>query len=127
MAVKRDQADIWFSKCVRARDAACCYCGKTETLEAAHIYGRRLKSVRWSMDNCLALCHYHHRYFTEQPIAFRDWLVSLYGEGHMEVLREKSQAIFKTTTAIRKEIAKHYRGEFQKKEADPDYEIISYN
>lgn len=127
MAVKRDQADVWFSKCVRARDGQCCYCGKTETLEAAHIYGRRLKSVRWSMDNCLALCHYHHRYFTEQPIEFRDWLVKLYGEGHMDLLRDKARAIFKSTVAIRKEIAKHYRQEFHKKEADPSYEIISYN
>ncbi len=127
MAVKRDQADVWFSKCIRARDAACCYCGKTETLEAAHIYGRRLKSVRWSMDNCLALCHHHHRYFTEQPIEFNNWLVKLYGHGHMDLLQEKARAIFKTTAMIRKEIARHYRVEFQKKESDPDYEIISYN
>lgn len=127
MAVKRDQADIWFSKAVRARDGKCVYCGKAETLEAAHIYGRRLKSVRWSMDNCIALCHYHHRYFTEQPIEFRDWLVSVYGEGHMEMLKEKARQIFKSTHAIRKEIAKHYREQYQRKESNPDHELVSYN
>jgi 5-methylcytosine-specific restriction endonuclease McrA len=127
VAIKRDQADVWFSKAIRARDGKCVYCGRTDTLEAAHIYGRRLRSVRWSMDNCVTLCHYHHRHFTEQPIEFRDWLIRLYGEGHMELLREKSRAIFKSTAAIRKEIAKHYRGEVRRKEADSEYALVSYN
>ena len=127
MAIKRDQADVWFSKAIRARDGKCVFCGRIDTLEAAHIYGRRLRSVRCSMDNCVTLCHYHHRHFTEQPIEFRDWLIKHYGEQHMQLLREKSRAIFKTTAAIRKDIAKHYRNEMKRIEADPDYEIQSYN
>ena len=127
MAVKRDQADAWFSKAVRARDKKCVYCGRNDTLEAAHIYGRRLRSVRWSMDNCVTLCHYHHRHFTEQPIEFRDWLMKHYGAANMELLKEKSREIFKSTAAIRKEIAAHYRQEVRAKEADDNYEIVSYN
>jgi len=128
MGIKRDAADIWFSKAVRLRDGnRCVVCGKDQSLEAAHIYGRRLKSVRWSLDNCLAMCHYHHRYYTEQPIEFRDYLHKLYGDGHMEMLREKAQQVFKATAAVKKEIAKHYRDEVRKAEADPAYKIISYN
>ena len=37
MAVKRDQADIWFSKAVRLRDGKCMHCHKTDRLENAHI------------------------------------------------------------------------------------------
>jgi len=48
------------------------------------------------------------------------------GEAHLDILREKSQHIFKTTVAVRKEIAKHYREEYRKIEQDPDYQVISY-
>lgn len=127
MAVKRDQADIWFSKCVRARDGQCLYTGQQTALECAHIVGRRNKAVRWDMMNAVTLTHSAHRYFTENPIAFHDWLQMTLGHGHLDILREKSQHIFKTTAPIRKEIARHYRQEYMKKEADPDYQIISYS
>lgn len=127
MAVKRDAADIWFSKAVRARDGHCVYCGNTQTNECAHIIGRRNKAVRWDMMNAVTLCHYHHRYFTENPLEFTDWLRGLYGDGHLDILREKSRAIFKTTRAIRAEIAKHYREELKNLEQDPEYRILSYS
>ena len=127
MGVKRDQADIWFSKAVRHRDKHLCqYCGQEGT-DSAHIYGRARKSTRWSMDNALCLCRYHHRYFGENPIAFHDFLLKLWGEGHMEILREKANAIMKTNKELRAEISKHYREEFRAAEADPSYKIVSYN
>jgi len=127
VSIKRDAADVWFSKAVRARDGGCMYCGLTETNEAAHIYGRRNKAVRWSLDNAVTLCHHHHRMFTESPCHFVSWLESLYGETHMEILREKSQAIFKTTKQIRAEIAKHYRDQVRAHEQDPSFTFTSYN
>lgn len=127
MAVKRDAADIWFSKAVRARDGKCLHTGRTDALECAHIYGRRAKILRWSLDNAVTLTHSSHRYFTENPVAFHDWLTMVLGEGHMAILREKAQGHMKTTEALRKEIARHYREEFRKKEVDPEHIIISYN
>ena len=127
MSIKRDQADIWFSKAVRARDGGCLYCGSTETNECAHIYGRRNKSVRWSLDNAVTLCHYHHRMFTESPYEFIAWLESVYGAGPLEILREKSQAILKTNKQTRAQIAKHYRDQVRQHEQDPSIEFISYN
>jgi len=127
MAVKRDSADIWFSKAVRARDGACVICEKTETLSCCHIYGRRNKAVRWSMDNAITMCHYHHRVMTENPLEMARLCEQLLGYGHMEILREKSQGILKTTKELRAEIAKHYREEVRKAEIDPDHQIISYN
>ena len=127
MAIKREACDDWFSKCVRARDTWCMHCGREDTLQAMHIVGRRNKAVRWSLDNAVTGCAACHRYFTENPLAFHDWLRSLYGDGHLDLLREKSKAILKTNEALRKEIAKHYREEFRRWEADDSYEIISYN
>ena len=127
MGVKRDAADIHFSRAVRHRDRHTCqYCGQEGT-DCAHIYGRARKSVRWSMDNALCLCRYHHRWFGEHPVAFTDWLTSKYGEGHMAILREKQAAVMKTNKELRAEISKHYREEMKKAEADPQYRIISYN
>lgn len=127
MSIKRDQADTEFSKVVRLRDKHCQHCGKGGALECAHIHGRRTKSVRWSLDNAIALCHACHRHFTENPLDFAGWCSSQLGDGHLEILLEKKQAIFKTTKEIRKEIAKHYREERKRLEQDPDYSPISYN
>ena len=127
MAIKREACDDWFSKCVRHRDRHLCqYCSKEGT-DCAHIYGRARKSVRWSMDNAVTLCRYHHQWFTSNPVAFTDWLTKLYGEGHMDILREKANALLKTNKLLRKEISDHYRAEFRKAEADPNYEIVSWN
>jgi hypothetical protein len=51
----------------------------------------------------------------------------MWGEGHMDLLREKANATLKTTKQLRKEISDHYRAELRKAEADLDYEIISFN
>lgn len=127
MAIKRTNADIWFSKAVRARDGACLVCGTDQSLECAHIYGRRRKIVRYSMDNAVTLCHHHHRVFTENPLAFAGWLEIELGAGHLEILTEKCRGILKENKAVRDEIAKHYREEVRKKEQNPEYVIVSYN
>mgnify|MGYP002641961621 CR=1 FL=1 len=125
--MRRDAADSWFSKCVRHRDQhRCQYCFKEGT-DSAHIFGRARKSTRWSMDNAITLCRYHHRYFTANPVAFADWLTKTLGHGHMDILREKANTILKTNKLLRKEISDHYRTEFRKAEADLSYEIVSYN
>ena len=128
MSIKRDSADIWFSKCVRARDQHCMVCGKREGLDCCHIYGRRNKAVRWSMDNAITMCRYHHREMGESPARFMMFLDDLYGPGHLEILREKSNGIFKTTRELRLEIAKFYREQYRQWESDPDgFNWISYN
>lgn len=127
MSIRRDQADIWFSKVVRARDQWCMSCGKTESLQAMHIVGRRNKAVRWSLDNAVTGCAGCHRYYTENPLAFHDWLRTLLGDGHLEILREKAREIMKTNKQVRAEISKHYREEFKKIERNEDYAVISYN
>ena len=127
MGVKREACDDWFSKSVRHRDQHRCQYCFGEGTDCAHIFGRAKKSVRWSMDNAVTLCRYHHRYFTANPVEFTDWLTKLYGQGHMDILREKANAILKTNKLLRKEISDHYRTEYRKALDDPAHEIVSYN
>lgn len=127
MAIRRDQADVWFSKAVRMRDGNICQnCGKGPNTECAHIFGRARKSVRWDMMNAVALCHWCHKYFTANPVTFYDSLLEWYGEGFMDILREKQNAILKTNKELRAEVSKHYRDEVRKKEIDPSYRIQSW-
>ena len=79
------------------------------------------------MDNAITLCRYDHQWFTSNPVAFTDFLTKIYGEGHMEILREKANSIMKTNKILRKEISDHYRAEFRAADADPAYVIVSYN
>lgn len=128
MAIKRDEADKWFSNVVRLnRQMACEKCGKEGRMECAHIFGRRAKSVRWSTDNAVCLCHYCHKYFTANPLEFTSWITKLLGQGHMDILREKWQVLMPTNKLLRKEIAKHYREEHKKMLADANYSPVSYN
>ena len=127
--IKRESCDKWFSDVVRQKSNYTCeHCKKTDSrMECAHIYGRRLKSVRWSLDNAVCLCHWCHRDFTENPLKFTDWLNQYFGEGHMDILREKKNAILKATPDVKKDISKHYREELKKLEGDSDYSPVSYN
>lgn len=129
MAIKREACDKWFSDVVRKKaNHVCESCGISGvTMDCAHIYGRRAKSVRWSLDNAVSLCRGCHRKFTENPIDFTHWLNEYLGEGHMELLNEKRNHLMKTTKTLRKEIATHYRLEFKKMEADEHYEPVSFN
>lgn len=125
--IKRDAADIWFSKAVRTRDwFTCQQCGKGPSVECAHIFGRANKSTRWDMDNAISLCHYCHRYFTANPIEFHDFLEDLWGASALEILREKKNVILKTNKTLRAEIAKHYREQVRMAEADEAHEIVNW-
>ena len=99
MAIKRDAADKWFSNVVRKKAGYVCeHCNKVDArMECAHIYGRAAKSVRWSLDNAVCLCHYCHMRFTANPLEFTAWLEETLGQGHMDMLRETSRANFLDT------------------------------
>lgn len=67
--MKRSQIrnlDKLWSTAIRSRDGACVACGKTNCrLEAAHIMGRRYRTLRWSLDNGITLCKPCHQVYDE--------------------------------------------------------------
>lgn len=127
MAIKRCPADAAFSKAVRmSRNNTCEHCKRSDgKLELAHIYGRRAKSVRWDTLNGLALCHTCHRYFTENPLDFNEWMKGYLGQGYLDILNEKRQHLLKTNTKYRAAVAAHYRGQIKLMEAGP-HDLVSY-
>jgi len=131
-AIKRDSADRYFSEVVRKKAGKCEHCQKEGRLEAAHIFTRSRKSIRWSLLNCIALCHHCHRMFTGEPVKFTRWLENeLLGPVALEILQERSNELVKTNAAYRKEVAAHYRSELKKmEEAEKEgatYDPISWN
>ncbi len=85
----RGRADRAFSKLVRAR-GACERCGRTEFLQCAHIVSRRYSSVRVDLSNALCLDARCHRYFTDHPVEWTEWLDRHIGRD--EYLRLKARA-----------------------------------
>ena len=83
--------------------------------------------MSWSLDNAVSLCAYHHQYFSENPTEFFLWLEDYLGRGHLEMLLEKKNAIFKGSKYIKKDIANHYREMFQAFEEGDEPEWVSYN
>ena len=75
-------------------------CGKTFKLNAHHIFTRRNKAVRWSLDNGIALCPSHHTLNAQfsahgTPIKFTDFLIKYRGENYVDKLIFKSNQISK--------------------------------
>ena len=75
-------------------------CGKTKFLNSHHIFTRRNKAVKWSLDNGIALCPSHHTLSSSfsahgTPIKFTDFLTKYRGENYIDLLTYKSNQIHK--------------------------------
>ena len=58
----KKQLDKLWSETVRARDGRCVICGRTEFLNAHHIFGRTASATRWDIENGITLCSKHHTF-----------------------------------------------------------------
>jgi hypothetical protein len=67
------KADVLFSRLVRNRDHACLMCGSPNNLQAAHIWSRRYRSIRWRFENCITLCQGDHLKMTLRPAEWGSW------------------------------------------------------
>lgn len=129
--MKVTEADRQFSLAIRTRDNwTCRHCGAhelppTKFIQCAHIYSRQIKATRYSADNAVTLCAKCHKWFTERPSEFHIWLVKELGQGHMDLLREKSNAIGSDSKATRAEVSKHYREQITLLNAGRA--LVSYN
>lgn len=120
MGIKRDAADAAFSDCVRERADWCCEgCGREfsessrGSLQCAHIYGRRAKSIRQDPLNAVALCFSCHKDFTENPLDFDIFVKNKLGDSAIEILLEKRNSIVKYNKLFVKDCAAHYREQFK--------------
>jgi len=88
--------DIQWSLAVRERDGKCMKCGRRDGLQGAHIFSRRSRSVRWDLDNGIALCMACHLFWAHQePVEFTRFLEGLLGRGFLKKLERKKNTIIK--------------------------------
>lgn len=75
------QATDLHSKLVRRRDGRCMAVGAygvecKGVLQCCHIIGRGELVIRTHLDNAVAMCQAHHRFFTSRPAAWEVWVRS---------------------------------------------------
>jgi len=82
--------DHLWAEIIRSR-GECAWCKTTSGLEAAHIFSRRYRAVRWDLLNGVLLCHKHHFYAHANPVLFAEFVKSYLGEYNYEKLKKSAQ------------------------------------
>ena len=70
--------------------------------------------------NVLSLCSAHHRWYTDHPVFFSEFLERYLGREHLDILREKLQTKHKWLKGMKAEARAHYRDELQRVIAERD-------
>lgn len=113
--MKISPADAAFSKCVReANGYTCEMCGTVGRMETSHVFSRRHRTIRWDKMNANCLCHACHRKWHESPLNAFIWFESEFGQGRIDILREKMNSKVKVSKLEEKDIAAHYRKELKR-------------
>ena len=90
--IKIDETDRLFSLYIRSRDGWTCqrcetkYTPPTGALHCSHYHGRAKKTVRWSPENCTALCYGCHRYLGGHPEIHREFMMRRLGRRRFDAL-----------------------------------------
>ncbi len=127
-AIKITAADAWFSKCIRKKAAWICQRCSAEHeeggLECSHYFGRSNHAVRHDPRNALALCHGCHRYLGSNPHYHQAFIKQLLGEYGYDALAERAndRAIGRQIKRELKEVAAHYKAEFERMETGGTFE-----
>lgn len=93
--------DLAWSELVKLKAGWCCeYCGKTRYVQSHHIFSRSKKSVRWDVQNGVALCAGHHTLSStfsahKTPLEFTDWIYSHRGHDRINLLRIRANMVSK--------------------------------
>ena len=93
------ELDALWAEAVKKRDKYTCqYCGTTKDIQAAHIFPRSNMSVRWDLDNGIALCVKHHLFWAHRnPIEFIFFIERRLGREKLEELSERARFLKKYT------------------------------
>ena len=86
--------DLAWSELIRSR-GKCQKCGKTETLQACHIFSRNQRTVRWNPLNGLCLCAGCHFHSHQNPILFTQFVEKLLGDIRFNLLLKRAREVRK--------------------------------
>lgn len=106
--------DTLWAKIIKARaNNKCEYCGKSEHLNAHHLFSRSNNSLRWDLDNGICLCVTHHVFgiFSahKAPLEFAEWVKETRGIEWYENLRKKAKEIKQVDELWLEEMIKEYK------------------
>lgn len=92
--------DQWAREVKERAGFKCEYCGKKDNLNSHHIFSRSNRSVRWDLDNGVALCpgcHVFSDTFSahKTPMEFTIWIKEKRGEEWYQNLRVKAKSVSK--------------------------------
>lgn len=59
-------------------DHKCQKCGSTRNIQWSHVYTRNIRSLRWEMDNSLALCSGCHLWWHDRPLDSGAWFKAIH-------------------------------------------------
>lgn len=96
----KKRLDKLWQRAITARDRYCQICGKTEGLNAHHIYSRSRLNTRYDCENGILLCPGCHCFSSllsahKAPRAFLRWLENRKGKKWLDMLEIRSQIIAK--------------------------------
>lgn len=106
--------DELFSKLVRERaEHRCEKCHKLDgKMDCSHLYGRRMRSVRFDPENAACHCTTCHRWLTERPIEFAEWIVNHLGRERADALRLRAHKSLTRTPSQRRDLYEAMKAEF---------------
>jgi len=121
--MKRDKFDAVVSDIVRNRaDWTCECCGivsedgrakkKDRAVHGSHFTSRGAGNIaRYDTDAIACHCGKCHAYLGERPYEHSAWFVKTYGEGLLEIIKEKHSRTHKMTKGDKADMYSHYKSE----------------
>lgn len=84
------KCDELFSKIVRARFGHCIETKTTENLQCAHVISRSYFMIRWDYENAVALSSKRHRFYTDRPLEWENFITEFIGMRIYNKLKRKA-------------------------------------
>lgn len=108
--IKEKHVDKVISLWVRKRDGRCLKCGTRDNLQAAHIFSRTARSVRFDPLNLLTLCFKCHLYWAHKnPIEFTEFVQKHLGPKKYKELKKRYYTLKQWTQAEYAQLIENYK------------------
>ena len=93
---KKGTAGRLHAKIIRSL-GSCEHCGSSTNLQCAHILSRRFVATYTSLRNAFCLCASCHRFFTDHPVKFGDFVRSTWANEYYEDIHKAAHKGAKTS------------------------------
>ena len=92
---ERKNDNLWSAKVKELAGNKCEVCGAEGRLNSHHVYGRRMRVLRWDVRNGVCLCVAHHYEAHHKPLKFDMFIVKKRGEEWAEYLADREKLQYK--------------------------------